>query len=163
MPLREVLKIADEVMRPTNQGLITIGSAVNFREYVDREYVPGDLPLLASTTQACYEGAIRKHLMPSIGVLCLRDLTPRTLKQFFSGMANKAVPYPTIVKVRDALSSILRSAVEDELLVKNPMEGLRLPPDKRPRRAKPFISPEQFNSLLQLVPEPYATAIYVSV
>jgi integrase len=64
---------------------------------------------------------------------------------------------------RDALSSILRAAVEDELLAKNRMEGLKLPPDKRPRRAKPFISPEQFNSLVQFIPEPYATAVYVCV
>ncbi len=163
MHQREVLKIADEILRPINQGLITIGSAVNFGEYVEREYIPGNLPLLASTTQACYQGAIRKHLGPSFGALCLRDLTPRTLKQFFAGMASEGAAYPTIVKVRDALSSILRAAVEDELLVKNPMEGLRLPPDKRPRRAKPFISPEQFNALLALVPEPYATAIYVCV
>jgi integrase len=163
MHQREVMKIADEVLRPINQGLITIGSAVNFGEYVDSEYIPGNLPLLASTTRACYQGAIRRHLKPSFGALCLRDLTPRTLKQFFSAMAIEQVPYPTIVKVRDALSSILRSAVEDELLVKNPMEGLKLPPDKRPRRAKPFLSPEEFNSLLQLVPEPYATAIYVCV
>ena len=163
MPLREVMKIADEVLRPINQGLISIGSAVNFGEYVDREYILGDLPLLASTTRACYEGAIRRHLKPSFGALCLRDLTPRTLKQFFSGMARDKAPYPTIVKVRDALSSILRSAVEDELLVKNPMEGLKLPPDKRPRRAKPFISPGQFNSLIELIPEPYATAVYVCV
>jgi integrase len=163
MHQREVLKIADEILRPINQGLITIGSAVNFGEYVDSEYIPGDLPLLASTTRACYQGAIRRHLKPSFGALCLRDITPRTLKQFFSGMANDAVPYPTIVKVRDALSSILRSAVEDELLIKNPMEGLKLPPDRRPRRAKPFISPEQFNSLLELVPEPYATALFVCV
>lgn len=163
MAQREVMKIADEVLRPINQGLISIGSAVNFGEYVDREYIPGDLPLLASTTRACYEGAIRRHLKPSFGALCLRDLTPRTLKQFFPGMARDGVPYPTIVKVRDALSSILRSAVEDELLVKNPMEGMKLPPDKRPRRAKPFISPGQFNSLIELIPEPYATAVYVCV
>ena len=50
MAQREVLKIADEVLRPINQGLISIGSAVNFGEYVDREYIPGNLPLLASTT-----------------------------------------------------------------------------------------------------------------
>lgn len=163
MNQREVLKIADEILRPVNQGLITVGSAVNFGEYVQREYNPGTLPLLASTTQACYQGAIRKHLEPSFCGLTLRELTPRTLKQFFSGMASDRIPYPTIVKVRDALSSILRSAVQDELLVKNPMEGLKLPPDKRPRRAKPFISPEQFNALIELIPEPYATAVYVCV
>jgi integrase len=160
---REVLKIADEMLRPLNQGLITIGSAVNFGEYVEREYIPGGLLLLASSTQGTYEGAIRKHLMPCFRELSLRDLTPRTLKQFFSGMASKGAPYPTIVKTRDALSSILRSAVEDELLVKNPLEGLKLPPDKRPRRAKPFLSPAEFQALLELIPEHYATAVFVCV
>src|ERR1039457_7109027 len=41
MAQREVMKIADEVLRPINQGLITIGSAVNFGDYVEREYMTG--------------------------------------------------------------------------------------------------------------------------
>jgi integrase len=163
MHQREVLKIADELLRPINQGLISIGSAVNFGDYVERDYMPGSLKLLASSTQGTYAGAIRKHLMPSLRALSLRDLTPRTLKQFFSGMAANGAPYPTIVKTRDALSSILRSAVEDELLIKNPMEGLKLPPDKRPRRAKAFLTPAEFKDLLKLIPEPYATAVFVCV
>jgi integrase len=130
---------------------------------VDRDYIIGTFPHLASTTRASYEVAIRRHLKPSFGSLCLRDLSPRTLKQFFSGLASEGIAYPTIIKARDALSSILRSAVEDELLLKNPLEGLKLPPDKRPRRAKPTLSPDQFDALLQLIPEPYATAVYVCV
>lgn len=102
MNQREVMKIADEILRPLNQGLITVGSAVNFKTYVEDEYITSNLPLLASTTQACYRGAIRKHLVPKLGELCLRDLTPRNLKQFFSGMANDRIAYPTIVKTRDA-------------------------------------------------------------
>jgi len=160
---REVMKIADELLRPVNQGLISIGSAVNFGDYVEREYTAGSLRNLASSTQTTYAGAIRKHLLPSLRALSLRDLTPRTLKQFFSGMAVNGAPYPTIVKTRDALSSILRSAVEDELLVKNPMEGLKLPPDKRPRRAKAFLSPAEFKALLELMHELYATAVFVCV
>jgi len=160
MSAREVQKIADELLVPINQ-VITIGSGVNFGSYVDRDYIPGNLARLASTTRASYEVAIRTHLRPSFGSLCLREITPRTLKQFFAGMASDKTQYPTIVKVRDALSSILRSAVEDELILKNPMQGLKLPRDKRPRRAKPFISPEQLGSLLQLIPEPYASAIYI--
>ena len=66
-------------------------------------------------------------------------------------------------KIRDTLSSILRSAVDVEYLNKNPMEGLRLPLDKRPRQAKPTIKPEQFADLVQLIPEPYATMLYVAV
>jgi integrase len=66
------------------------------------------------------------------------------------------------MKVRDALSSVFNSAVPD-FLVTNPLDGLRLPKDKRGRLRKPTISPEQFNTLVQLVSEPYATMVYVAV
>jgi integrase len=161
---REVSKIADDFLRRINQGLITIGGAVNFVSYVNDTYIPGkNFNDLRSTTQACYRDVIRRHLLGGLDGFCLRDLTPGTLKRFFASMAKRGVPYPTIVKVRDALSSILRSAIEDELLDRNPLEGFGLPKDKRPRRAKPFLSPEQFQSLLGAIPEPYATAVYVCV
>jgi integrase len=150
------------IKRPLNQGLISVGSAVTFNVYVDDEYMPTVLPLLASSTQDCYRGVIRKYLIPTFGSLCLRDLTPRTLQRYFSAMASQDIPYPSIVKVRDALSSILRSAVP-EFLVTNPLDGLRLPKDKRGRRAKPVISPQQFNHLVEFMPEPYATMVYTAV
>jgi integrase len=84
------------------------------------------------------------------------------LQQYFSAMAGNT-SYPTISKIRDALSSILRSAVDCDYLNKNPIEGLRLPPDKRPKQSKPTITPEQFNALVELVPEPYATMLHLAV
>jgi hypothetical protein len=43
------------------------------------------------------------------------------------------------------------------------MEGLRLPLDKRARQPKPTITPEQFHERVELVAEPDATMLYVSV
>ena len=163
MPAREVAKIAAEMLRPVNQGLITVGSATSFDTYVQSIYIPTDLPLLASTTQDSYRSMFGKYLGPRFGALSLRDLTPLTLQQFFSGLAAARVAYPSILKARDALSSILRSAVHYGFLVQNPMDGLQMPSDKRARRSKPFISPEQFNKLVQVVPEPYATMGYVAI
>jgi hypothetical protein len=48
--------MAAEMLRPVNQGLVTVGSAVNFTEYVDATYIPTVLPLLAKTTQESYKG-----------------------------------------------------------------------------------------------------------
>ena len=70
---------------------------------------------------------------------------------------------PTISKIRDALSSILRAAVKARDLSKNPIEGLELPKDRRARRPKLTITPEQFANLVQLVSEPYATMIFTAV
>jgi len=67
------------------------------------------------------------------------------------------------VKTRDALSSVLRAAVEYEFLSKNPLESVQLPPDKRGRKTKAWITPAQFTALLELMPEPYATMVYVIV
>ena len=163
MPEREVAKIAAEKLRPLNQGVITVGSAVNFMHFVTDTYEKTALPLLAKGVQKTYRGAIRKHLGPVFQKYCLRDLTPVTLQAFFSALHVKGASYPTIVKTRDALSSVLRAAVEYEFLSKNPLESVHLPPDKRGRRTKPWITPAQFTALLELMPEPYATMVYVAV
>jgi len=163
MPEREVRKIAAEVLRPANQGLITAGSATNFSTYVDNIYNPTDMPLLATTTQESYSGMIGKYLEPRFGALCLRDLTPLTLQTYFSSLVAERVAYPSILKIRDALSSVLRSAVRYGFLIQNPMEGLLMPPDKRGHRSKPFISPDEFRNLVDLMPEPYSTMAYTAV
>jgi integrase len=162
MPAREVQKIAEEKLRPVNSGLALTGSAMDLSDFVTSTYIPTYLPLLSSSTQVSYRGMIAKYLEPRFGRRCLRDLTRLTLQQYFSAMAGNT-SYPTISKIRDALSSILRSAVDCDYLNKNPLEGLRLPLDKRPRQAKPTITPEQFNTLVQLVSEPYASMLFVSV
>jgi integrase len=163
MPAREVAKIATEMSRPVNQGLITVGSATSFTTFVGTIYNPTALPLLASTTVDCYRGVIGKYLEPRFGPLCLRDLTPLTLQQFFSSLAAERVAHPSILKTRDTLSSILRSAVRYGFLIQNPMDGLQMPPDKRGRRAKPHISPAEFNQLVEAISEPYATMVHVAI
>jgi len=162
MAVREVQKIVEEKLRPMNQGMALTGSAMSFSDFMTDTYIPTYLPLLSSSTQDSYSGMISKYLQPRFGRLCLRDLTRQALQEYFSGMAGK-VSYPTISKIRDALSSILRSAFSLAYVSKNPMEGLLLPKDKRPRRPKPTITPEQFVNLMQVVSEPYATMIFVAV
>ena len=162
MPEREVRKLAAEKLRSVNRSIITAGSAVNFMHFVDETYTSTLLPLLASSTQKTYSGAIRKYLKPAFGGLCLRDLTPAVLQVYFSGLHTRGVAYPTILKLRDALSSILRAALQYEFLSTNPMERVKLPPDKRGRQQKPWISPAEFTALLAQIPEPYASMVFVA-
>jgi len=58
----------------------------------------------------------------------------------------------------------LQSAVKYGLLMKDPMEHVRLPCDRRGRKKhKLFIKPEGFDRLLALIAEPYATMICVAL
>lgn len=164
MSEREVLKIASEHLRPLNQGLETIGSATNFAQYVDTTYKPIVMPLLAKSTQSRYAGVIKNYLLPAFGKLCLRDLTPLAVQRYFSEMANSKLSGESRDKIRDVLSSVLGSAVQYSLLVKNPVEGVRLPPERfGRRRSKPYLTPQQFEELVTRLAEPYASMVFVAI
>jgi len=164
MPEREVRKLAAELLRPLNQGLESIGSATNFARYVNETYIPTVMPLLANSTHNRYRGILKNYLLPAFGNLCLRELTALTLQRYFSGLAASKLSHESKDKIRDVLSSVLGSAVQYGLLVRNPVENVRLPAERRgKRKSKPIVTPAQFDSLLAKIPEPYATMVFVAV
>jgi integrase len=163
MPEREVLKIAAEHLRPMNQGLVTVGSATPFGEFVEGVYIPVTLQTTAQSTRSRYEGIIRNYLTPQFGGLCLRDITVLSVDRFISGLGRSKLSHESIDKIRDVLSSICESAIRYECLVKNPAAGVRLPKPKQGKRSKPYITPQAFAVLIELIQEPYATMVYVAV
>jgi len=159
-----VLKIASEFLRPINQGLINIGSATTFSNFVDGTYKPVVMQQMAKSTQSRSNGVIKNYLMPQFGSLCLRDVSVLTVDRYFAGLGQTVkLEHESLDKIRDVLSSILRSAVRYGLLVKNPAEGVRLPRPKRGKKTKPWITRLQFHALIELITEPYATMLYVAV
>jgi len=169
-PWRKVLRLRDERLKPVNQGMLAFGSATNFGNFVEETYVKSEMPLLAKTTQERYRGVLEDYLLPAFGTRLLGDLTPAVLQEFFSvGMANhlkmsKLGP-ESKDKIRDVLASVLkRAAKKYGLLDRNPMEMIRLPrSDVGKRRKMPYLTPEQFDELITLMPEPYATMVYVAI
>ncbi len=96
--------------------------------------------------------------------LCLRELTTLAIQRYISGLAFSPLSHESKDKIRDVLSSILSSAVQYGLLVRNPAENVRLPAERRGKRtSKPIVTPAQFDSLLAKIPEPYATMVYVAI
>jgi len=162
-PEREVLKIAAEFLRPINQGLVPLGSATGFSEYLDTTYVPVVLEQMAASTKNRYEGVIRNYLKPTFGVLCLRDITTLSVDRYLAGLGKSKLAHESLDKIRDVLSSVLVSAVRYGLLVKNPAEGVRLPHRKCGNKAKPWITRAQFDALVEFIAEPYASMVYVAV
>jgi integrase len=79
-------------------------------------------------------------------------------------MSSSPLSHESRDKIRDVLCGILHSAVTYGLLVRNPAENVKLPPERRgKKRAKPYITPNQFKSLIGEMSEPYASMVYVAV
>jgi integrase len=119
---------------------------------------------MAKSTRSRYNGVIRNYLIPAFGKLCLRDLSRLSVQRYFSEIADSKLAHESKDKISDVLSSILGSAVDFGLLVKNPVEAIRLPAQKMGRRrSKPYVTPQQFDELVSRIPEPYASMVYVAV
>jgi integrase len=161
---REACKIADERLMPMNQGLESHGSATNFRKWVVEMYLPIMKPVLASSTYERYEGVIENYLLPAFGGKMLREMTSLVLQQYVSSLASTKLAHESQDKIRDVVSAVLGFAKQHGLLHLNPAEGLRLPAQKMGRkRSKPYLTPSQFETLVAMIPEPYATMVYVAI
>lgn len=121
------------------------------------------LPQMAMSTQSRYMSVIKLHLKPQFGTLSFREITPLTVDRYFASLGTSGLEYASIDKIRDVLSGIMNSAIRHQLLVKNPVEGVRLPHPKKGKRTKPWITPEQLTQLLGLIAEPYASIVYVAM
>jgi integrase len=162
-PEREVRKLAAEFLRPMNQGLQSIGAATAFTDYVDDSYIPIVLPQMAKSTRLRSLSVIKIHLRPQFGGMSFREITSLTVDRYFTSLGASGLQQESIDKIRDVLSGIMNSAIRHQLILKNPVEGVRLPHPKRGKRGKPWITPEQFSNLLAMMQEPYATIVFVAM
>jgi integrase len=157
---REARKIASELLRPMNQGLETIGSAMFFGAYVEGTYRSTVLPLLASKTRNNYEYVLSRNLLPMFSNTSMRDLNTLTLQKYFSSLK---ASHTSASKIKDVLASVMASAVRFGVIVKNPLIGVQLVPSRTGKQTKPILTPDQFSQLVDLIAEPYSTMVYVCV
>jgi hypothetical protein len=64
---REAQRPASEYLRKINQGLDTPASAITFKDYVEKHYVPVVLRTMASSTKGRSEGILNNYLVPTFG------------------------------------------------------------------------------------------------
>lgn len=162
LPAQQIKKVAAKYLQPLNED--GEGGAINFGAYVAETYKPLEMPLLAKSTQSRYQGIIDNYLLPAFSGARFFDMTPWCLQRYFTGLSNSsALAHESQDKIRDVLASIFSSAVKYKVLVSSPVSSVRLGRKKGGHKSKPFLSPEQFSALLALIPEPYATMLFVAI
>jgi len=78
-------------------------------------------PELRPRTQELYEGYLRLHILPTLGEVELGSLSTARVRAWHAGLIAAGKPgRSTVAKAYRLLSTIMRTAVEDELIIKNP-------------------------------------------
>lgn len=104
------------------------------------------IPNRADTTVYGYNKIIENHLGPALGEIPLQQLAPAHIQQYYTMLLrDKGLAPNTIRRHHDLLSSALRMAVRQDVLMRCPTERVE-PPRVIPHEAK-YYSPEDLKRL----------------
>lgn len=90
---------------------------VNFGEFAD-EWLRDRK--LADTTRERYAVSIRLYLKPTFGAGTVADITPSRVRSWRAKLLTGGSGEPSVVKAYQILRAILNTAVDDELIQRNP-------------------------------------------
>lgn len=117
--------------------------------------------VLRPRTYELYHGLLRRHLLPELGDLRLNQLTPARVRKWHAGHVAAGSPgASTLSKSYRLLHAILRTAVEDGLVPKNPclIRGAAV---ERPAE-RPVATLEQVFDLADAVDRPLRAMVLLA-
>lgn len=91
------------------------------------------VPNLALKTRRIYAELWDRHVLPRLGTITLRELTPEVVATFRADLTAAGVGDPTVRKTLAFLQGVLERAVEWRRIDSNPAKTVRKPPQRRTR------------------------------
>jgi len=95
-------------------------------------------PNLARKTLQVYADLWDRHVLPRLGHIELRRITPELLEAFQADLRATGVGEPTILKTLSLLQGILRRAVVWRRIAGNPVAAIKKPSQRRKRSVRPI-------------------------
>lgn len=164
---KAVREYAMQFENKVRNGFSMEGRKITLKEFADRwieEYAKINLQ---PETVTKYLQELDDKILPALGHLKLSELKPHNVNAFFASLTKDGVrkdgkpggySKATIIKTRNVLSSILRSAMEWEVIDTNPCDKVRLQAEDTVEKLK-FFTPEQTEIFLNYIEQPYTVKI----
>jgi integrase len=117
-------------------------------------------PGLAPRTTALYEDLLRLHIDPALGSIDLVDLTAARVRAWRKDLLDDGVGATTVAKCYRLLRSVLNTAVDDELVRRNPCRIKGAGAEKSGER--PVATPDQVMALAAAMPERWRALVLLA-
>ena len=102
---------------------------------------------------------VRNHLIPTLGPIKLRALTPTHLRGLYRDKLDSGLSPRTVQYIHVTIHKALKQALNDGLVPRNVAEAVK-PPQVRREEIEP-LTPEQTKKLVEFVSEDRLAALYV--
>jgi len=156
---REAQRISqEEYLSRVNAANMRPSSGKLLQDFVDSRFYPDYLPTLKRSGQIFYRSILKKHVLPELGKVKLRDITVERVQALLTAKGKTGLSTQTVVHVRNCLSAVLRHAKAMQWYFGElPTVGVRLPEMRREARRGPTWN--QACQLAAAVPEPISTLV----
>ncbi len=164
---KAVQEFAQQFETKVRNGSIMSGNKITLKEFSERwieEYAKINL---APGTVTKYQKELNDKILPELGHLKLSELKPHKVNAFFTSLTKDGVrkdgkpggySKASIMKTRNVLSSMLRTAVEWEVMERNPCDKVRLQGASADEKVQ-FFTPEQAAAFLEYIEKPYTIRV----
>ena len=148
-------------------GYAMDGRKITLKEFAERWLKEYASVQLQPGTVSKYTYELTERILPAMGHLKLTELKPPNLNAFFTSMLQdgarkdgKPGGYSkgSVAKTRNVLSSVLRTAVEWDLIEKNPLDKVHPKGEDAADKVK-FFTPEQVSRFLNYIEQPYKVKV----
>lgn len=111
----------------TASGVPLAGETWTVASYADHWLEQVARPSLKPATVSSYQGMIRRHIVPSLGRVKLRSLTPAQVRRLLAERSAAGLSPRSVQIVHATLRAMLAEALRDELVERNVAAIVRAP------------------------------------
>ena len=146
-------------MADRDGGLVFEDGGLTVGEYVERWLKDSVRGTVRQSTYETYEYMTYPHIVPALGRVKLKALTPVHVRNFYREKLDSGLSSATVRKMHSVLQKALDQAVSDGLIPRNAAKGIKLPQGKK-KEIRP-LSPDEARTLLDTARGDRLEALYV--
>jgi integrase len=137
---RDAESLAAEIIRSKRTGELDLltGGKETLAEFGQEWWRLYAAPNLGIRTQRSYAGLWDRHVLPRLGAMRLRALTPEVIEGYRAELEAAGLGQPSVYRALALLQGVLQRAVEWRRIQHNPVKVVRKPKIRRQRAVRPL-------------------------
>ena len=155
----EVNQKLTKIMADRDGGMIFDAGSLTVEEYLTRWLEDSVKGTVRPSTYEVHRHMIKPHIIPALGRLKLKDLSPMHVRSFYHEKLDSGLSSATVRKMHSILRKALKQAILDGLIPRNVCEAVK--PPKVERKEITPLDREQAKALLEAASGDRLETLYV--
>lgn len=155
----DVAEKLTKAMADRNGGLVYDAGKITVGEYLTAWLADSVRDTVRQRTYERYESLVRVHIVPTLGRVKLKNLTPAHVRGLYREKLDSGLSARSVLHLHRTLSKSLKQATDDGLIPRNAAASVK-PPQPRREEIQP-LSRDQVRTFLEAVSGDRLEALYI--